>query len=220
MKSPSLDNFYIKIDRLIKLTQSYTEVDELYFIIKACRLKPYTYVAEDRNAKLVLHRWWFDEFGNSLQIIKNKRIKIIYNDLNIDRTKIVCTDLYSGLSIDRIAKMSKLAYLYVGKDEDLYDNCVVITFLGLDNYLRSYVQMYGEWHPVSSLVLGMRGLKQLAKYLDIKHFIKLGNKEKLIIPCISGEAWISYMPPSKDFTSLVGTQLDTIVPLLNTKETI
>jgi hypothetical protein len=219
MKSPSLDNFYAKIDRLVRLAQSYTESDGLAFIIKACRLKPYQYVTEDKSEKLVLHRWWFDEYGNSLRIVKNKRIKITYNDLDVDRKAIVCTDLYHGLSIERVARISKLVYLYVGKEEDLYNDCAIITFLGLDNYFRSYVYLYDEWCPISSLVLGMKTLKLLAKHLDIKYFINLGNKEKLLIPCISGEAWISYLPPSKEFTSLVGAHIESIVPLLNTKET-
>lgn len=219
MKSPSLDAFYAKIDRLVRLTESYTEIEELSFIIKACRLKPYSLFSQKKDERLVLHRWWFDEYGNSLRIVKNKRIKITYGDLELDRKNIVCTDLYYGLSIDKIAKMSKLVHLYSGKDEDLYEDCAVLTFVGLDNYLRSYVYMYGEWKPISPLTLGMRLLKSLANHLDIKHFLKLENKENCIIPCISAETWLSFMPPSKEFTSLVGQQHEVVVPYLNTKET-
>src|SRR5512147_1224007 len=128
MKSPSIDSFYTKLDKHILLAQSYTEVGGLFFIIRACRLKPYSYVFEKRSEKIVLYRHWVDEFGNSVHITTKKRFQLIYNDLSLDRSSLVCTDLYHGLSLDKIAKISKLAYLFVGKDEDLSQECAIITF--------------------------------------------------------------------------------------------
>src|SRR6185295_2676581 len=110
MSSSNIERLYAKIRQHILLAQSYTEIGELAFIIKSCRLKPHSHIFEGKNNKLTLHRWWFDEFGNSLKIVKNKRIKLIYNDLSLSRDRVVCTDLYRGLSIDRIAKTSKLIH--------------------------------------------------------------------------------------------------------------
>src|SRR5271166_4318481 len=137
MRSPSLERLHAKLSRQIKLVESYTELAGMEFIIKACRLKPYDYVFKGRDSKLILHRWWFDEFGNSLMI--DKKVKIIYNDLLLDRKLIISTDLYYGLSLDRVAKMSKLVHLVGGKDEDLYQDCYLLTFLGIDDHLRSYL---------------------------------------------------------------------------------
>jgi len=196
MKSPSIDNFYTKLDKHILLAQSYTEVSELFFIVKACRLKPYPYVFEKRSEKIVLYRQWFDEFGNSLQITTKKRLQIIYNDLSLDRAALVCTDLYYGLSLDKIAKISKLAYLCLGKDEDLHQDCAVITFLGIDNYLRTYQFVYGEWQQVSPLTIGLRNLKIIAKNRDIKYFHQFDIKDNMPIPCTTSEQWLTFMPPS------------------------
>src|SRR5271167_2680415 len=99
MRSPSLEFFYAKTEKLITLTESYTEQEHLAFIIKACRLKPYDYVFNGRGNKLVLHRWWFDEYGNSLELVKNKTIKLTFGDLRLDRKQIISTDLYYGLSL-------------------------------------------------------------------------------------------------------------------------
>ena len=99
MKTPSLDKLYTQLNKHILLAQSYTEVPELFFIIKSCRLKPNKYVFEEKSSKVVLYRDWFDEFGNSLQI-KDKKLNLIYNNLSLDANKIVCTDLYYGLSLD------------------------------------------------------------------------------------------------------------------------
>src|SRR5574338_63292 len=177
MRSPSIEWLHAKIDKHIKLVAGYTEVPELEFIIKACRLKPYDYIFEEKTSKMILYKWWFDEFGNSLVVDKYKRPQIIVNDLRLDRKKIIGTDLYYGLSLDKITRMSKLVHLVHGKDEDLCEDCCIITFLGIDEHLRSYLYWYGEWQQVSPLVVGLAGLKTIASRLDIKHYQQLGKKE-------------------------------------------
>jgi hypothetical protein len=219
MKSPSLDNIYAKLDKHILLAQSYTEIGELFFIIKACRLKPSVYVFEDKNEKLILHRNWFDEYGNSFTII-NKTIKIVYNDLLLDRDKITCTDLYAGLSLNKILKVSKMAYLCAGKDEDLSQECCLLTLLGIDNYLRTYLYMYGSWRQVSPLVIGLENLQIIGKHKDIEYFRQFSKKENMPIPCHTAEQWLTCLPPSSGLVSLVGQRYETIASLFDneTKE--
>lgn len=211
MKSPSLDVIHNKLNRCILLAQSYTEINELFFIIKTCRLKPYSYIFGDKTNKLILHNWWFDEFGNSLKITDKKKIKITYNDLSLDRDKIICTDLYYGLSLDKIIKMSKLAYICVGKDEDLYQDCLMVAFLGIDNYFRAYMYLYGEWQQVSPLLLGMKNLQLISKNTDIRYFKEYTKKENCPIPCISGQQWLTFMPVSQEFTELLTSQCDKLI---------
>jgi hypothetical protein len=216
MRSPSIEWLHAKLEKHIKLAQAYTEIEKLEFIIKACRLKPYYYIFEGRDNELILHRWWFDEFGNSFTISKHKKIHITYNDLRLDRKQIVCTDLYYGLSLDRIAKMSKMVHLVTGKDEDLYQDCYLLTFLGLDNHLRSYLYWYGEWQQVSPLVMGMKNLGHLAKNLDIKQFRQIGKKEKSVIPCVSGETWLSCAVPLPEaFLAMLSKKHEIIYNILS-----
>lgn len=208
MKSPSLDLIHNSLSKQILLAQSYTEVPELAFIIKACRLKPYDYVLKTKSRKLVLYRWWFDEFGNSLCFPTGKKLQIIYGDLQLDPEQIVCTDLYCGLSIDKIAKISKLVYLQAGKDIEQHQDCCVLTFLGMDNYLRSYTYLHGEWGRVSPLTLGLKTLRLLGHNLDTKYFRQLGNKDNIPIPCITSQEWISFVPLSPIFQKLVNHQCE------------
>lgn len=211
MRSPSIERLHAKLDKQIRLLESYTEIKGLEFIIKACRLKPYSYIFEERDDKISLQRWWFDEFGNSLEFIKKKAV-LTFNDLRLNRNKIICTDLYYGLSLDKVAKMSKLVYLVAGKDEDLYQDCFIITFLGIDNHLRTYLYWYGDWQKVSPLIIGMRDLKKLSDNLDIKYFHKIKNNSG--IPCISSQAWISYLPPSQEFLDVIKNQCEILLPIL------
>lgn len=216
MKSHSIDNIHNQLDKHILLTQSYTEINELFFIIKACRLKPYSYLFEKKSNKLILHRQWIDEFGNTFNITDKKRIEIVQNDLSLNRNRIICTDLYYGLSLDKIVKISKLAYLCLGKDEDLYQDCYTITFLGIDNYLRSYQYCYGVWQQVSPLLLGIKNLRIIGKNSDLRYFKNFSNKENVIIPCINAEQWLTYLPASKEFLLLMKNQHELIYNLLRT----
>lgn len=213
MKSPSLDTLHITLYKHMLLAQSYSEVQELFFIIKACRLKPYDYVMGGRSEKLLLYKWWFDEFGNSLHILKSKKLNLVYNDLKLDRNKIVCTDLYYGLSLDRTAKMSKLVYLCAGKDEDLLKDVFFLTFLGLDNYLRSYMFLQGGWRQVSPLLLGLKNLKMLARNSDIKYFRQFENKENMPIACASSQQWLSFLPLSQSLLTQLDKQYERLLPI-------
>lgn len=212
MRSPSIEFFHAKIEKLIRLARSYTEIEGLDFIIKACRLKPYNYVFGEHNHKVVLQRWWFDEFGNSLNITKHKKISLTFNDLSLT-DRMGCTDLYYGLSLDRVVKMSKLMYLCAGKDEDLFRDCYLLSLLGVDDHLRTYLYWYGEWQQVSSLLLGVKHLKLLADNTDTRYFRQLSGSQDTPVPCVSGQTWLSYLPPSRDFLDIIKEQYEVLLPI-------
>jgi hypothetical protein len=211
MKSPSLDKLYTQINKHILLAQSYTEIPELSVIIKGCRFKPYDYIFAQRSSKTILYRWWFDEFGNSLKI-KDKKIQIIHNDLSLDRDKIVCTDVYYGLSLSQIIKISKMIYLCVGTDEDSQRQNYFLTLMGIDNYLRSYMYLYDEWQQVSSLLLGMSKLKMLASHSDLQYFRKLSNVENCPIPCLKPQEWLSMLPAPESFLDVIKKNCEKLLP--------
>ena len=217
MKSPSIETIYAQFNKHILLAQSYCEIKELSFIIKSCRFKPYSFIFENKNSKLQLHNWWFDEYGNSLKITNDKNIKLIFNDLNLKYNRIISTDLYYGLSIDKVVKFSKLAYLCLGKDEDTLEDYCMISLLGIDNYLRTYVYIYGEWNQVPSILLGINNLKSMSRYLKSKEFLELKIKENIPNPCVSGRAWLTYLPASEEFIELIGKQNDIVIPMLRNK---
>lgn len=203
MRSPSIDTLYLILKKHLRLVESYLDSPNLAFVFRACRLKPKGYVLWKNN--IILYKWWLDEYGNSVKILKNKRLKIIYGDLSIDRDKIACTDLYYGLSLDKIRKMSKFAYISHGLDEDTYQDCVLISFLGIDNYFRTYLYLYGSWQQVSTLVLGIRNLSIIAKNLDLKYYKELSN-ENIKLPCAHAKTWLTCLPISREFSDTLDKQ--------------
>ena len=141
---------------------------------------------------LLLHKHWIDEYGNSLKII-NKRPEITLNDLSVQQKSLVSTDMYYGLSLDKIYKISRLAYFFSGIDEDIGETCLYACFLGIDDHLRCYVYLYGEWEQVSPLYLGLSNIKYIASKQDIKFFIE---KKVIEYPtaCANGKSWVSCLP--------------------------
>lgn len=198
MKTQSLENIYSKIDKQISLVESYTEVTNLSFIIKSCRLKPYDYVFKKKNHNLVLNKWWFDEYGNSLKL-SGKRVEITFNDLKLNRDNIVNTDLYSGLSITNVLKISKLVYICNGLEEDFYSPYYHISFLGIDNFIRSYLYLYDTVEMVSPLSLGLKNLKILSSHKDIKYYTAFTKKENSLLPCTNPKQWVSCLPAHDHF---------------------
>lgn len=189
------------LDKHIKLVESYLEIKGIASVFKACRLKPYKFVPKDLN-KLILFNKWVDEFGNTIEVKKNK-LHFIYNDLTVDHSKIVSTDLYYGLSISNIAKMSKMVHLVSAKDEDMGQPYYSLSFYGLDNYLRTYIYLYGKWHQVSPLLLGVTNLLTIIDNSDINYFRQLNNKEKTPIPCQKIEQWLVSLPIGTSFMSRI-----------------
>ena len=212
MKSPSLDSLYYDLDKHIALVQAYTEIDYLDFLIRVCRLKPYSYVFEDRDKKLVLHRRWFDEYGHSLYITDDKKIDIVYYDLFLQKEKIICTDLYYGLPLDKLLRMSKIGYF------DFSSQHVMCALLGIDNYLRCYWRSEKGWRHISPLVLGTRALRAIKEWSPNNEFQKLPIKENQPIPCISSRQWLTSLPMSQEFLALMNQQCEMVGSLLTQRD--
>lgn len=213
-----IDKFYSKIRKHILLAVGYTERPDLEFIIKACRLKPFEILQNPKDKELRLHRHWVDEYFNSFKIVKNKRIKLIFNDLSLLDRSLPSTDLYVGLPLDKVALMSKLAFFFWGKEKETYEPHYIVSFLGLDNYLRTFVFSDGEWQQYSSLYLGMSILKFIAKNKNIKYFLQYKQKEKIIYPCDKQAAWLTFWPPHEDFLLLLEKENEELFNFIFKKE--
>lgn len=186
MKINNLESYYEKIDKHIKLCEAYTEIKNLSKIIKMCRLIPY----EKPQSKIKLSNHWIDEYGNSFFIKKNKKISIVYNDLDLGESH--CTDLYRQLSIRQVIKMSKLIYISRSKTE------IFIGLLGIDNYLRCYI-INNNIGSISPLLLGQKRLQSILQHSDIKFFVDVKCREKFPLPVRLEKEWISALPISEKF---------------------
>jgi hypothetical protein len=187
-KTVNIERFYVEIERLILTAKGYTELDHFPFLIKMCRLKPYQLLFGDKSWKISLHRHWIDEFGNSLLINRKKKLEIRLHDLRIDRNELVSSDLYGELAINKLASMSKLAFFLIGEEYG------IISFLGIDNYLRTSIFINGNWKVCSSLYLGLRVLRAMAVNEELPSFKEWKVKETIIYPCGIHRAFLTSLP--------------------------
>ena len=212
VKSISIDKFYTEIDRQINLTTSFTE-KPIGDVIRMCRLKPYDLLFTNKPNTLILHNKWIDEYGNSLTIHNNKKITIQLNDLSIDRKRLTSTDLYEKLSIKQISSISKFLLFFNGKEEDYNSPHMILSFLGIDNYLRTKVFIYNNWETYPSLFLGIKMLLDIAKNKNNNFITELKIKKPVIFPCDAQRAWLSYWQ-SDEFTSLMKAQSESVLSVL------
>lgn len=211
MKNLSINQLYEKMDKSIRLLEAHTEIEKLSFIIRACRLKPWFILENDVSSlnKIILHHLWFDEFNNSVEITKKHKLSIKYNDLKINHCKNICTDLYTSLSLEKICKISKLIHLYIGYEEnELFS---YVTFLGIDNFFRSYYLYENNWLNCSPLLLGINKILNICKHLDVKFFLNFKKKNNILFPCATGDEWISFLPASIEFSTMLAKRYDTNV---------
>lgn len=197
--STTLDGMYVFLKKYLLLVDAYLE-DDISWIIKACRLRPYDLVFDKKRLSPILYTNWFDEFRGILKIQEDKTIKIYYNDITIDYTKIYISDIYHGLSLDKVVKISDLFYLFTGEinSEEFY----VISFLGIDNYLRTYIYD-GEWKKTSSLMLGLSNLKFIFKNKNMDEFKKLSRNYNIEMPCVSPQSWLSCLPVDEQLLKIL-----------------
>lgn len=173
------------IDSKISYVQAYSQIKELSFILKTCKLKPLD--------KKLVSTSWYDEYHNLLKITPNKNIIINYNDLSVPYKP--TSDLYFNLSIDKIVKISKYCVIYLGQDES--QDIILTSFLGVDNKLRAYLYI-DEWTQVSPLLLGVNKLKQL--YYDVNKNSYYQRMVNSPLPCDKVRMYVAPLPIKKETT--------------------
>jgi len=206
----NIDLYINKLEKNILLVEAFTELKELKNVIKYCRLKPLEFLEKNKR-EIKLYRKWIDEFGNSILIKKNKKIETIVNDVSAFKYK-KTTDLYYGIGLDKILKISKNALIIKYIDEDNIEN-FLLCFLCIDNYLRCYHINDNEYEQISPLYAGINNIRKFAKNLNItKHKKIIINGFK--IPCKDVVGWICLTPFDDSFLKDVEAKSVTLANIL------
>jgi hypothetical protein len=209
----SIEWVHAKLEKHMRLVEGYSNIKGLAWILKACRMRPFDYVVSYQNT-IVLHNQWQDEFGNLLTIDKDRKVVITYQDLRL-LGKTSCTDLYYGLSIEKVIKISRQVMVVYGKDEDLLEDCALLIFLGLDEHYRAYLQWHGEWSQVSPLLVGVPTLRFMAKHAKDRGFFPYRKKENTIAPCVRGGALLTSLPTTgRPFAKVLGKKRSELLEFL------
>lgn len=166
-----LSAFYKLINRKLKIVSAYLQDEEIEWIIKACRFKPInSFFKNYSHSKILLEKKWVDEWNNSL-IIENNEVKLIINDLELNIEQI-STDLYYGRNPIEILKNSKLISIAITKRND--ESIDIITMLGRDNFLRTFIIENNEINnSFSPVVMGLDLLRKCAILIGARGVVEL-----------------------------------------------
>ena len=202
MTVKTLANIYLGMERHIKLAGSYThQRKRLPLVLRACRLKPYDWLFGKWKDKLVLHRHWVDEYGNSLRLVGSRMIKIIPYDLELDSTKITGTDLYEYLPAPKLLKISKNVFILAGKEEDQYSDHFIVAFYGIDGFLRVRSYLHNQWNICPPVLLGMKALYSIIDYINEEGCKEISSQETVLFPCTKQQTWISDCKFGEEFVA-------------------
>ena len=102
--------------------------------------------------------------------------------------------------------------------KNLKSQHIILSFLGIDNYLRTKIFIYDEWKSISSLYLGIDTLMDIAKNKNINGSKELVIKKgRVIFHCDAQQAWLSCWP-NDDFLKTIRNQSELTYSILTQKE--
>lgn len=212
MKKLSIDKFYKQHESYLAVTAGYMEEPTFPFMLRACRMRPIQSHNDSLPVRATLLRNWADEYGNTLYLGKNKRSKVCFGDLSLDRSRIRCTDLYASISIEDLWSISRLLYCCIGIDDCTEQEVFILSFLGKDNYFRTRVYQNGNWDfNVSSLILNQYVLRMICENHNIKHFLELSARRYIpYYPLRNVRHWVTALPAHHKFRQAIISESETM----------
>ena len=171
MKNIDIETFYDKIRLSLVDAKVHAKIDNMPAIIRACRLKPDEVFRKGFAFKRMLYKKWYDEFCNSIHI--DNGVKLTIGDLAAHKC---CTDLFYGNSIKTIAKNSKSALFATGTDV-AGNGFYLISFYGIDEYIRTFILDKYTWVRASPLMMGIKTLEIFLANVDKVRIKELDKNE-------------------------------------------
>lgn len=189
-----------KLQKQAKLCSVVFKDPYLETIINFCRLKPINPKSHLKKTNVV--DIWIDEFGNSIKLTKKeKQIKL--NDLSLDRSKIINTDIYCKLPIEKISRISRMLFAFAGKEEDFQSKHFILGFVGIDDVLRVFCCIYNEVFAIPPLSLGYRILRLIAKNFNCDDIKQFKNNKDVLYPCSGKKCFLGPLPAGPDLKVLL-----------------
>lgn len=169
-KSLDIYSLYDKIDKSIKVLSANIRDPNMISLIKACRYKPLQFLKENKT-NILLYNDWIDESNHVISFNKRKKSFSQFKDyyyLGVDKN--ITTDIYYGLDIYKIHKISTRAYCVTGFSEIDDSLNIYICFLGMDNFLRAFWYFDNEWLPAPTNWMNPKTILSLLGFgkIDIK----------------------------------------------------
>jgi hypothetical protein len=209
-----IDRLHINIHSSIELAAALMKMPCIADIIRLCQMTPKNLIDKNHSNELYYnsdvkttshyYSHWVDPFGHVMKLNKSHGwFEIQPYIIGARSENIYNRDMYAGLSIAKIAKISKFIDILFGKDIDLEEDYIVLTFLGIDDKLRTYVYIYGEWESYPSLLIGSKALRDISENKAMSEFKEIRAARRIIYECSSQKRWLSALPLPKELSIMI-----------------
>lgn len=170
-------------------TEAFFEIKNLKKIIEYCDL----YITHKKNKYLPAKKW-NDAFHN--QVILSKQNFQVNEFVTDQENNFISYDLYIGLDLNEILKITKTVMLVIGITEFNNINCY-LNCLCFDKKIRSYYLNDNEWMKVSPLHLGYELLNELIINEDTITYNVINYEHQILIPLFNQKIVLARYPFNK-----------------------
>jgi hypothetical protein len=200
VKNIDIETFYSKTVGHMNVAGTFVNNPTLPKIIRSCRLKPSSVFDPNFQFSAKLEKHWVDEFGNSVYL-DSGHTKIIMGDIGINADSKNCTDLFYGNAIKTISENSKVAFIASGTNILSGGDLFLVSFYGVDEYIRTFIFTQSRWIRVSPLTMGINTLTLFFNNVN-KQITDLDKKLlDFIIPFNINKCVITSWPMKQDIVS-------------------
>lgn len=141
---------------------------------------------------------WSDHFGYTVSFENKKDPKILFTRID----KNLNTDLYSGLNLNQILKITDKICIVKGNDSVLNKNITIYVCLCVDNKIRSFIDYNDKIEKISPLIIGYKNLYEFIKNKNTIHWITSTNNE-IEINLENVRIYYSIYPIPKDLNDIL-----------------
>jgi hypothetical protein len=173
---------------IANLTASYLEDKTVAEIIMYCNLEP---KRERSYFEFKPNSSWVDSYGCQIYLKKNKK-EVLFTNINLINNY----DIYAGLNLDQLLKITDKICIVKGIDEDFNKEFVYYNCLCVDKKIRSYLVYNEKIYKTSPLYLGYEALYEFIKNKNIIHWYS--KESNIFIPCLNQKIYYSCYPLPKD----------------------
>ncbi len=171
MKNITIEKFYQKIKKKIKLISAYLDKPSYEFLITSCRMKPLSvFLGNFSFKKISLEPVWLDEFGNALIVKDNST----YLHFDYYKAPLLSTDLYRNKGFHNFLENNKLM-AYSKQNERK-----IVAFLSEELMWRAWEIKEQDLIICSPLLLGLEFLKFAGEQRDIKEMKQFMSGQYLV----------------------------------------
>ena len=182
-------DMYNKLEKCVQLFSIKNNCPDFSKIVYSCKLLPSNIKKQIIPKNATMYNEWYDEYNSSIYYCS--KLKVKQNNITVPTHS---SDLYRNLPIEKMAKLSVAFYLCITQEEELKNEFFIVSLLGLDNHIRSYMYYDNSWINISTLSIGVNNIISLINYKTSMYVVIPDTDKPVYIPNVDKIQLIDKLP--------------------------